>query len=204
VHGELLVNIKTTSVLFSGVGGQGIILASKILAQCAFTEGLMVKECELHGMAQRGGSVISHVRFGSEVYSPLIPLGKADFLVAMEELEGLRYVPYLKSGAYIILNERKIEPSHIHPEGLQYPEQIKKQLTEMGFHVDTLDAIGLAKEMGNLKIENILLLGALSQYLSLQPSTWESVIRESVPPKTVDLNLAAFAKGREITAQKEA
>ena len=104
-----------TSVLFAGVGGQGIILASSILAECAFNDGLMVKQSELHGMAQRGGSVISHVRFGKEVYSPLIPRGRADYLVALEELEGLRYNFYLKPGGVMILNKKRVIPPTADP-----------------------------------------------------------------------------------------
>jgi len=195
--------MTVTSVLFAGVGGQGIILGSIALAKCAYLEGLMVKESELHGMAQRGGSVISHVRFGEEVYSPLIPRGKADYLVAMEELEGLRHVVYLKKNASIILNQRKMPPSTVTQNAAVYPEHVKSQLESMGFHVIALNALEIAKTLGNLKVENIILLGALSLHLPFAVSTWERVIRESVPAKTIDINLAAFMKGRTITAEKE-
>lgn len=191
-----------TNVLFAGVGGQGIILASKILAECAFATGYMVRESELHGMAQRGGSVTSHVRFGEEVYSPLIHRGKADFLVALEELEGLRYAYYLKQQGRVILNHRRIIPSSINPDSAQYPEEVKSQLEAMDFYVDDVDASEIAKNLGNPKVENIILIGMLSVYLPFPLSIWEMVIKESVPVKTIDINLAAFTKGREITEGK--
>lgn len=195
--------MKVTNVLFVGVGGQGIILASKIVAHCAFTEGLMVKESELHGMAQRGGSVVSHVRFGDEVYSPLIPKGKADILVAMEELEGVRSAHYLKPGGRVILNQRRIEPATVNPASSPYPEDVRSRLEAMGLRVDALNALEMAKSIGNLKVENIILIGALSRYLPFPPSLWERVIRDSVPPKTVGLNMTAFEKGRESVGGKE-
>jgi indolepyruvate ferredoxin oxidoreductase beta subunit len=191
--------MEITNVLFAGVGGQGIILASKILAKCAFVSGYMVKESELHGMAQRGGSVTSHVRFGEEVYSPLIHRGKADFLVAMEELEGLRYAYYLKPNGRVILNQRRIMPSSIKPDSVPYPEDVKSQLEAMGFHVDEVNALEIAKNLGNPKGENIILIGILSRYLPFPLSQWEMVIKESVPVKTIEINLTAFEKGREIT-----
>jgi len=194
--------MEITNVLFAGVGGQGIILASKILAKCAFDSGYMVKESELHGMAQRGGSVTSHVRFGEEVYSPLIHRGKADFLVAMEELEGLRYTYYLKPNGRVILNQRRIMPSSINPDSVPYPEDVKSQLEAMGFHVDEVNALEIAKNLGNPKGENIILIGMLSRYLPFPLSSWEMVIKESVPLKTIEVNLAAFEKGREITEGK--
>ena len=191
-----------TSVLFSGVGGQGIILASKILAQCAFAAGYMVKESELHGMAQRGGSVTSHVRFGEEVYSPLIHKGKADFLVALEELEGLRYAYYLKPDGRIILNQKRVMPSSVTQHSAQYPEDVKSQLETMGFKVDEVNAVETAKNLGNPKVENIILIGMLSRYLPFPLSVWETVIRESVPAKTIEINIIAFEKGREFTGGK--
>ena len=188
--------MTSTSILFAGVGGQGIILATKIVAQCAFTLGYMVKESEIHGMAQRGGSVTSHVRFGEEVYSPLIPKGKADYLVALEELEGLRSVDYLKPAGIIILNTRRIMPANINPEKAPYPEDVIAQLQSYGFQVVALNALEIAQQLGNPRVENIILLGALSVHLSFPLETWEKVISESVPQKTVEINLTAFKHGR--------
>lgn len=194
--------METTNVLFSGVGGQGIILASAILTKCAFVSGYMVKESELHGMAQRGGSVTSHVRFGEEVYSPLIRKGKADFLIALEELEGLRYADFLKPDGYVILNQKKVMPSVLNPDLAPYPENVKFHLEAMGFHVDAVNAFEIANTLGNPKLDNIIIMGMLSRYLPFTISTWETVIRESVPAKTIELNLSAFKIGREITEVK--
>jgi indolepyruvate ferredoxin oxidoreductase beta subunit len=191
-----------TSVLFSGVGGQGIILASRILARCAFASGYMVKESELHGMAQRGGSVTSHVRFGKEVYSPLIHKGKADFLVALEELEGLRYAYYLKPDGKVVLNQKRIMPSSINPDIAPYPEDVKSQLESMGFHVDNVNALEIANNLGNPKVENIIVMGMLSRYMPFPLSVWETVVKESVPAKTIEINLSAFEKGRALTEGK--
>jgi indolepyruvate ferredoxin oxidoreductase, beta subunit len=190
-----------TNVLFAGVGGQGIILASKILTKCAFVSGHMVKESELHGMAQRGGSVTSHVRFGEEVYSPLIHKGKADILVALEELEGLRYAYFLKPDGIVILNQKKVIPSFINASAT-YPENAESQLDSMGFHVDSVNAFAIANELGNVKLENIIVMGVLSLHLPFIISVWEKVIQESVPPKTIDINLTAFRRGRELAGGK--
>jgi indolepyruvate ferredoxin oxidoreductase, beta subunit len=195
-------NMATTNVLFSGVGGQGIILAGKILTKCAFVSGYMVKESELHGMAQRGGSVTSHVRFGEEVYSPLIPKGKADFLVALEELEGLRYAYFLKPQGRVILNRKRVMPSSVSPSA-PYPEDAKSELESMGFLVDDVNALEIAGSLGNPKVENTVVIGMLSHYMPFPSSAWEKVIRESVPAKTVGINLAAFEKGRELAEGKK-
>jgi indolepyruvate ferredoxin oxidoreductase beta subunit len=192
----------TTNVLFAGVGGQGIILASKILTKCAFVSGYRVKESELHGMAQRGGSVTSHVRFGEEVYSPLIQRGKADFLIALEELEGLRYAYYLKPHGKVILNRKKVKPSFMNPSCAPYPDDVATQLTSMDFDVDTVNAFEIANDLGNPKMENITVMGVLSRYLPFIISVWERVIKESVPAKTIDINLTAFRKGRDCAGGK--
>jgi indolepyruvate ferredoxin oxidoreductase, beta subunit len=194
--------MNITSVLFSGVGGQGIILASAILAKCAFLSGLMVKESELHGMAQRGGSVISHVRFGKEVFSPLIPRGTADFLVALEELEGLRNSSYLKNSGIIILSTKKIIPHTADPAVNPYPEDVERRLCADGFQAVSIDSPAIARALGNLKVENVIMVGALSSYLDFPFQTWEQAISESVPQKTVQLNIEAFKQGQEITRIK--
>jgi indolepyruvate ferredoxin oxidoreductase, beta subunit len=194
--------MRLTSVLFSGVGGQGIILASAILAQCAFLQGLMVKESELHGMAQRGGSVISHVRFGEEVYSPLIPEAGADFLVALEELEGLRNIHYLNSSGRVILNAKQLVPPTADEIRNPYPHDIAGKISAEGFEVYTLNGLDIAREVGNLKVENVIMVGALSSFLKFPMAAWEQAISESVPSKTVRMNIEAFKRGREITEGK--
>ncbi len=185
------------NILFAGVGGQGVVLASGILAKTAFDTGYDVKDSELHGMAQRGGSVISHVRFGETVYSPLIPKGKADFFVATEELEGLRYASFVKSGGKVILNKRRTIPVTVNKD-CPYPENAKSNLEAMNLDVLEIDAPKVAKEIGSSKVENIVLIGALSSFLSLPIEKWQNAIKQMVPPKTVDLNLKAFEEGREI------
>lgn len=192
-----------TSVLFVGVGGQGIILASKIVAECAFETGLMVKESELHGMAQRGGSVISHVRFGKEVYSPLTPKGRGDYMLATEELEALRYAHYLHPNATVIVNRRRIMPSSVNPETNPYPENATERLRAAGLRIIDIDAPEIAKSLGNPKVENMVLVGALSPFLPFGEEIWRKVVAEAVPPKTIDINLTAFYKGREIVKGKE-
>jgi indolepyruvate ferredoxin oxidoreductase, beta subunit len=192
--------MSVTNVLFVGVGGQGIILASKTLAQAAFLQGLAVKDSELHGMAQRGGSVISHVRYGSEVYSPLIGVGQADFLVALEELEGLRNIHYARPGARIILNQRRIPPATVN-DANPYPEDVQKQLEALGFKVDVIDGPETAKEIGNPKVENIIILGALSSYLDIPVKAIKEAVSGAVPGKTIEINLAAFDRGRQKTSR---
>jgi indolepyruvate ferredoxin oxidoreductase beta subunit len=193
--------MNITSVLFSGVGGQGIILASAILAKCAFLHGLMVKESELHGMAQRGGSVISHVRFGEEVFSPLIPRAGADFLVALEELEGLRNLHYLKPSGRVILNTKQLVPATADEIKNPYPQDVADRILAAGFKVHTLNSLEIARTVGNMKVENVIMVGALSSFLKLPMDTWEQAIAESVPSKTVQMNIAAFKLGRDITAE---
>ena len=139
--------MENCNIIIAGVGGQGIILASKVIAQCAFVEGFDVKENELHGMAQREGSVISHVRFGKEVYSPLISRQQADFIIGMEELEGLRYIHYLKPGGRVIVSKRIKKPTTVDLNKTPYPDNIPQQLKDMGFQVDLVDAVEIAKNV---------------------------------------------------------
>ena len=188
------MNEKITNILFAGVGGQGIILAGKILAQTALESGFDVRANELHGMAQRGGSVVSHIRFGKEVHSPLIPRGETDIFLAMEGLEALRYGDFLSPKCKIIFNARKILPAGTVQEN--YPADIKKQLEIMCFDVIEIDALKTAQDIGSQKIENIVLLGTLSKYLPFSETEWENVIKKSVPQKTIDMNLAGFKTGR--------
>ena len=195
--------METINIIISGVGGQGIILASKILAECVFRDGFDVKENELHGMAQRGGSVLSHIRFGGKIYSPLIRRGKADYLIAMEELEGLRYLYFLKPGGTVILNKRRKKPESVTSGISTYPDQIMEQIEKMGYHVDEINAFDIAKKSGSPKSENIVLLGLLSNYISLKESTWLDVIQKAVPKKTIDANLKAFKAGHDLLADKK-
>lgn len=193
--------MSTTNIIISGTGGQGIVLASRIIAQTAFKSGFDVKESEIHGMAQRGGSVISHIRLGALVYSPYIPSGMADIMVGLEELEALRYLHFLKSGGMVILNKKKILPAMA--ESKDYPQDVEDLIKQKGFIVNSIDAEKIAKELGNLKIENSVILGFLSIFLPFKEEMWYEVIKDSVPPKTVEINIKAFNEGRRL-AKKNA
>ncbi len=190
---------EVVNILFAGVGGQGVILASAILAQTAFDSGYDVKDSELHGMAQRGGSVISHVRYGKTVNSPLIPKGKADYFVATEELEGLRYAHFVKPGGKVIMNKKRTPPVTVN-ENCPYPENVKQDMEAANLDVIEVDTPELARKIGSSKVENIILIGALSSFLDLPLEKWQAAIREMVPPKTIELNLKAFDEGRKIAA----
>ncbi len=188
--------MDTISILFAGIGGQGVILASRLVARCAMLSGFMVKSSEIHGMAQRGGSVLSHLRFGEKVYSPLIPVGKADVLVCMEELEGLRNIHFLKPDGKVILNRKRIIPSGVTEE--TYPQDIFERISGTGLKVYSLDSPNIAREIGNPKVENIIILGFLSNSLPFPEYIWEECIREMVPSKAIETNIKAFKKGREL------
>jgi len=189
--------MKTKNIVICGVGGQGIILASNVLCTAAFTEGNEVKKSEVHGMAQRGGSVITHVRFGKKVHSPLIEQGTADFILAFEKLEALRYLHYLKPEGTLIVNDREVPPMSVLVGAAEYPKDIDKKLKRRG-NMFLVDASTPALELGNIRTVNIILLGVLSQFMDFKDKTWERAIKENVKTKYVELNIAAFEKGKEI------
>jgi indolepyruvate ferredoxin oxidoreductase beta subunit len=184
---------ETNNILLSGTGGQGIILASRMIALCALKSDFDVKESEIHGMAQRGGSVIGQIRFGKRVYSPTIPAGSAELMLALEELEALRYLHYLKEKATIILNRKQIPPAGFDPS--QYPQDIPERIKNKGFRVIKIDAEEVAKNLGSSKVENTILLGVLSLFLPFKEAIWKEVIKEAVPGKFLELNLKAFEEG---------
>lgn len=189
------------NVIFAGVGGQGVILASKILMEAAMAAGYDVKESEVHGMAQRGGSVDCHVRYGEKVYSPLIEKGTADFVVCLELLETMRKLEYLKSDGMIIVNREKIDPAPVAAGLEKYPPDIEDWLkTNVKKHLmlDTKEAL---KEAGSAKALNIVMLGALSNFLEFTDEQWASAIRSLVKEKFVDMNLKAFALGKGLVAR---
>jgi len=190
------MNKEVTSLVLVGTGGQGIVLASRILAWCAFKSGFDVKESEIHGMAQRGGSVIGQIRFGKKVHSPSIPTGGAHIMLALEELEALRYLHFLKNGGKIILNLKQILPASLEPS--LYPENVSEQLREKGYKVFPVKAEEIAKTLGSVKIENTVLLGVLSLLLPFSTEIWKEVLTNSVPSKMVDLNLKAFEEGKKV------
>jgi indolepyruvate ferredoxin oxidoreductase beta subunit len=186
---------EMTNIIVCGVGGQGILLSSDILCFAAFTEGFDVKKSEIHGMAQRGGSVITHVRFGRKVYSPLIEEGAADFILAYEKLEAMRYAHFLKPGGVFVINDLAIPPMTVLVGEARYPSGIEERLKACG-SVHFLEASKIAQGLGNIRATNVTLLGGLANFLDFKSESWLAAIRENVKEKFVDLNLNAFNQGR--------
>ena len=189
--------METTNILLAGVGGQGVLLASQIFTSVAIEADLDVKQSEVHGMSQRGGSVTSHVRFGQKVYSPTIDPGEADFLIGFERLETLRNLHCLKKGGIVIYNKMRINPSTVASGVAEYPDDVETRIAACGEKVYAIDGLGLAVEAGNARSANVVMVGAVSSFLPLPESLWETKIREVLPAKLVDLNLKAFHLGRE-------
>ena len=189
---------KVISFLMAGVGGQGIVLASNALCAAALNAGYNVKKSEIHGMAQRGGSVVSHVRFGEKVWSPAIPLGCADFILSFERMEYLRYLPFAKDKCTLILNSRRIFPPGVALGEEVYPDELidneKTRFTE----VCELDADNIAQEAGNIKTAGLVMLGKLARYLDISENLWEEAIKSCVPEKLLSVNIKAFAAGKKL------
>ena len=188
--------MKTTNIMIVGVGGQGSLLASKLLGNLLVDEGWDVKVSEVHGMSQRGGSVVTYVRFGERVYSPIVDKGEADFIVAFEKIEAARYASYLKKDGKIIVNTQEIEPMPVITGAAEYPADALDRLSSLGLCVDALDALTPATEAGSPKAVNIVLMGRLSKYMDIPDEKWIEAIKKSVAPKFVELNLRAFTLGR--------
>jgi indolepyruvate ferredoxin oxidoreductase, beta subunit len=193
-----------TSFLLAGVGGQGTILANNVLADVALIAGLDVKKSEVHGMAQRGGSVNTHVRWdGERVYSPLVGLGEADFLLAFEQAEALRYAEFLRPGGVALVDEQAIEPITVTSGGAHYPtrEELLAAFAGITDRLYLLPATAMAQELGNPRAANIVLLGALSSFLEVSDKTWLQAIEGRVPPRYLALNQQAFLRGRQAVAR---
>ncbi|EOC99406.1 indolepyruvate oxidoreductase subunit beta [Caldisalinibacter kiritimatiensis] len=185
------------NILLVGVGGQGIILASKILSKGLLDAGYDVKMSEVHGMAQRGGSVTTQVRYGEKVYSPIIGKGQADIIVAFEKMEAMRWIDYLKPNGKLVINDYEIPSVPILVGKDEYPKDIIKEL-EHKLDVIKLKAAEVAKEIGNIKTQNIVMLGCLVEALGLNEIDWEQKIKELVKGKYVDINIKAFNKGKQL------
>jgi indolepyruvate ferredoxin oxidoreductase beta subunit len=188
---------EMTNIIVCGVGGQGILLSSDILCYAAFTEGFDVKKSEIHGMAQRGGSVITHVRFSRKVYSPLIEEGTADFILAYEKLEAMRYAHYLKKNGIFVVNDLAIPPMTVLVGEVRYPMNIEENLKAYGA-THFIKASDIARELGNIRATNVALLGGLANFLGFKPESWHTAIRHNVKEKFLDLNISAFDRGRAI------
>lgn len=184
------------NILIAGVGGQGTVLASKILGEVAKSAGYDVKQSEIHGMSQRGGSVVTHVRYGQKIYSPLVAAGNADVIMAFEELEALRYLPYLKKDGLLIVNQQQMLPMPVIAGNAQYPKDVIEEAGAMGAQVKASAASALALEQGDARAANVVLLGILSRYLEFPEERWLDAIRKTVKDKLVDMNLRAFEAGR--------
>lgn len=186
----------TTNILLCGVGGQGTLLASNLIAECAMAAGFDVKKSEIHGMAQRGGSVVSHVRFGENIASPIIRKGEADIVLSFEELEAIRWAEYLKADGIVITNAQKILPMSVSAGSDVYPENIPEILSRSSIQNICVDAAGKALELGNQKCLNVVLLGVLARKLTMiEPTLWTEAIRKKLPPKLQELNIKAFEAG---------
>jgi len=186
---------KIINVLLVGVGGQGTILASKILTHVALAQGYEVKMSEIHGMAQRGGSVVTQVRMGEDVYSPVIEPGEADFVVAFEQLEAYRWAHFLKKDGVLIVNTQKIVPLSVLIGAANYPETILADLKGRVEHFIELDGLKLASAAGNAKATNVVLMGVLSKYMEFPEESWQNALVARIPAKFLELNNEAFASG---------
>ncbi len=189
--------MKTKNIMIVGVGGQGTLLASKLLGKMLLKKGYDIKVSEVHGMSQRGGSVVTYVRYGDRVYSPIIDKGEADFILSFEQLESARYADYLAPGGKIITNTQKTNPMPVITGAAVYPENLLSKLAEIGFDIDAIDALSLARKAGSDKCINIVLLGRISKYFDFSDEEWLTTIEESVPPKFIEINKKAFLLGKE-------
>ena len=190
--------METKNIMIVGVGGQGSLLASKLLGHLLLSQGYDVKVSEVHGMSQRGGSVVTYVRYGDKVYSPVIDKGEADYIVSFEILEAARWLPFLKKDGQIVTNTQQIDPMPVITGAAEYPEDLVSKLKETGAKVDALDCLSLAEQAGSAKAVNIVLLGRLSHYFDLPEEAWMKSLEANVPSKFLEMNKKAFELGKNI------
>ena len=189
--------MKTEKLMIVGVGGQGTLLASKIVGKLLLGKGFDVKVSEVHGMSQRGGSVVTYVRYGDKVYSPIIDTGEADFILSFEILEAARWAEYLAPDGIILTNSQKVNPMPVITGAAEYPAELEAKLEALGVKLDAFDALSIAEEAGSSKAVNIVLLGRLSKYFDFTMDEWMQAIETSVPPKFLEMNKKAFLLGRD-------
>ena len=187
--------MKTTILMIVGVGGQGTLLASKLLGRLLVSEGYDVKVSEVHGMSQRGGSVVTYVRFGEKVYSPIVERGEADYIISFEKAEAARWLPFLKKGGKMIVNTQQIDPMPVIIGAAEYPENVIEEMIALGVDIDAIDALTPALEAGSAKAVNIVLMGRLARHFDIPREKWTAAIEQSVAPKFVEMNEKAFALG---------
>ena len=188
--------METKNMMIVGVGGQGTLLASKLFGRLLLDQGYDVKVSEVHGMSQRGGSVVTYVRWGDRVCSPVIDKGEADFILSFELLEAARWMEFLRPGGRIITNTQQINPMPVITGAAAYPEDLVGQMNKAGLLVDAIDALALAEEAGSSKAVNLVLMGRLSRYFDLPKEAWQQALTRSVPEKFLELNRKAFHLGR--------
>lgn len=192
---------KVKSVLIVGVGGQGTLLASRLLGNALLSKGYDVKVSEVHGMSQRGGSVVTYVRYGDKVASPIVDLGEADLILSFEALEAARFLPYLKKGGKIIVNTQQIDPMPVVTGKAEYPENILDKIRNKGVEVVSANALELAEQAGSVKAVNVVLMGMLAKHTDIEKQVWLDTVRDTVPPKFLYLNLKAFELGMAASPQ---
>ncbi len=188
------MSANTTNIMIVGVGGQGTLLASRILGNAVIRKGFDVKVSEVHGMSQRGGSVVTYVKYGDAVHSPIIDKGEADIILAFETLEAYRALPYLKKGGKMIVNDQRINPMPVITGAQQYPEGICEKLASL-VDLTAVDALSLAREAGNIKAVNVVLIGVMAKNTAIAYEEWVETIKETVPAKFLEVNLKAFDLG---------
>lgn len=186
--------MKTMNIMVVGVGGQGTLLTSRIIGSVALNEGYDVKLSEVHGMAQRGGSVVTFIRFGERVCEPVVEAGDADILISFERLEALRYAHYLKKDGIIVLNDCRIDPMTVVTGSESYPDNVVDKLSEK-HKIFVVDGLNIAKQLGNGKVLNSAVLGAAAKFIGFNREDWIKTIESTVPPKTIEINVKAFNKG---------
>ena len=187
--------MKTTSIMIVGVGGQGSLLASKLLGNLLTDEGYDVKVSEVHGMSQRGGSVVTYVRYGEKVFSPIVTEGECDFIISFEKLEAARYASCLRKGGKIIVNTQQIDPMPVITGAAAYPEDVLETLKAQGFDIDDFDALSPALEAGSAKAVNIVLMGHFAAHTDIPKERWEAALEKTVPARFLEMNRKAFQLG---------
>lgn len=185
----------TKNILIVGVGGQGTLLTGRIIGNYAMSKGQDVKMSEVHGMAQRGGSVVMQVKYGEKVYSPLVEEKEADIIFAFEKLEALRYIYYLKEDGVVIANTQRIDPMPVVMGMAKYPDDLEKQIKEVNPTACLIDALSIAKEIGNVKVVNMIMIGAYAAYIGDTLEEWEQIVEMTVPKHTIEMNKEALRKG---------
>ncbi len=188
---------KSLSIMIVGVGGQGTLLASRVIGDVGIKKNYDVKVSEVHGMSQRGGSVVTYVKLGDKVYSPIVEKGEADIILAFEQLEALRWIEYLKEGGKLITNDQKIDPMPVIMGKAKYPEGIIDKLKN-NYETISVDALSIAKQSGNIKAVNTVLLGIAAKLTGIEKEIWLEAITETVPAKFLDVNLKAFEEGYKV------